>query len=53
MPLTPLRTPLKPPHANNSNVKARVALNKATLAKNAISYILTLNDISLITIRYK
>jgi hypothetical protein len=53
MPLTPLRTPLKPLYASNSDIKARVALNEAILAKNATSYILTLNDVSLITIKYK
>jgi hypothetical protein len=40
--LTPLRTPLKPLHASNSDIKTRVALSEAAL----IGYI------SLITIKY-
>jgi hypothetical protein len=53
MPLTLLRTPLEPPYTSDSNIKIRVALSKAALTKNTIDYILTLNNISLITIRYK
>jgi hypothetical protein len=44
MPLTPPRT---------LPVEARVALDEAALAENATGYISTLNDVSLITIRYK
>jgi hypothetical protein len=53
MPLTLLKTPLKPFHASNSNIKTRVSLSEAALVKNTISYILTLNNVFLITIKYK
>jgi hypothetical protein len=53
MPLTPPRTPPEPPHAGNSDTEERVALGEAALAENTIGHMSTLNDVSLITIRYK
>jgi hypothetical protein len=53
MPLTLLRMPPGPPYTSNSNIETRVALDKAVFTKNTIGYILTLNNISLIIIRYK
>jgi hypothetical protein len=45
--------PLKLFYINNNNIKVKVTLNKAVLIKNIISYILTLNNVSLIIIKYK
>jgi hypothetical protein len=53
MPLTLPRMLPEPPYAGNSDIETRVSLGKAVLAENTIGHILTLNDISLIMIRYK
>jgi hypothetical protein len=53
IPLTLPRTPPEPPYTSNSNIETRVSLGETALTKNTIGYILTPNDISLITIRYK